>query len=89
MPHVSGPDAFGDGTTTDRLAGEVREVESAIALVRSGAATRVTLTGLHFAEAVLRQLSLEVQREGIALDPLYWADDSGCDVVVRRTDVDA
>ena len=89
MPHVSGPDAFGDGTTTDRLAGEVREVESAIALVRSGAATRVTLTGLRFAEAVLLQLSPEAQREGIALDPLYWADDSGCDVVVRRTDVDA
>jgi hypothetical protein len=89
MPHVSGPGAFGDGTTTDRLVGEVREVESAIALVRSGAATRVTLTGLRFAEAVLRQLSPEAEREGVALDPLYWADDSGCDVVVRRTDVDA
>ena len=87
MPHVSGPDAFGDGTTTRRLAGEVRDVESAIALVRSGAASRVTLTGLHFAEAVLRRLGPEVQGEGIALEPLYWADDSGCDLVVRRTDV--
>ncbi len=89
MPHVSGPDAFRDGTTAYRLASEVREVESAMALVRSGAATRVTLTGLRFAEAVLRQLSPDAQRDGIALDPLYWPDDSGCDVVVRRTDDDA
>lgn len=87
MPHVNDPDAFGDGTTTRRLAVEVRDVESAIALVRSGAASTVTLTGLRFAEAVLRRLGPEVQGEGIVLDPLYWADDSGCDLVVRRTDV--
>jgi hypothetical protein len=89
MPHVNGPDAFGDGATVYRLAGEMREVESAIALVRSGAATRVTLTGLRFAEAVLLQRGPEALLEGIVLDALYWADDSGCDIVVRRVDVDA
>lgn len=89
MPQPSGPDASDGWTTAHHLAREVRDVESAIALVRSGAASRVTLTGLRFAEAVVRRLGAEAQREGIALDPLYWPEDAGCDVTVRRTDVDA
>lgn len=89
MPPANGPDASDMGTTAHRLAGEIRDVEAAIALVRSGAASRVTLAGLRFAEPVLQRLGAQARREGIALDPLYWPEDAGCDVVVRRIDVDA
>ena len=89
MPTVSGHDASGGRTTAERLAGEVREVELAIAMVRSGAASSVTLTGLRFAEVVLRELAAGARREGISLEPIYWPEDAGCDVVVRRIDVDA
>ena len=89
MPTASGPDAFGGRTTAERLAGEVRDVESAIAMVHSRGASRVTLTGLRFAETVLRELAADARREGIALEPIYWPEDAGCDVVVRRIDVDA
>lgn len=89
MPMVSGHDSSGGRTTAERLVGEVRDVESAIAMVRSGVASRVSLTGLRFAEAVLRELAADARREGIAVEPIYWPEDAGCDVVVRRIDVDA
>jgi hypothetical protein len=76
-------------TTAESLEREVRDVEAAIELVRSGAASRVTLAGLRFAEAVLPPLADSVRGEGIAVDPVYWPEDSGCDVTVRRIDVDA
>jgi hypothetical protein len=89
MSQASGPDASGRQTTAQRLASEIREVEAAIALVRSGAATTVSLAGLRFAEPVVRELAAEAERDGIALEPVYWPEDSGCDVTVRRLDVDA
>ena len=89
MPPAGGPDASDGRTTAHRLAREVRDVESAIELVRSGAASRVTLTGLRFAEALIERLRDEARRAGVALDPLYWPEDAGCDVTVRRTDVEA
>jgi len=89
MPQVNGSEAFGDRTTADRLASELREVEAAIALVRSGAATTVSLAGLRFAEPVLRELAEQAERDGIVVEPIYWPEDAGCDVTVRRLDVDA
>jgi len=89
MPQSNGPEVPGEGTTAHRLASELREVEAAIALVRSGAATTVSLAGLRFAEPVLRELAAQAERDGIALVPIYWPEDAGCDVTVRRLDVDA
>lgn len=89
MPTSNGADLPRGWTTAERLEREVRDVEAAIELVRSGAASRVTLAGLRFAEAVLPRLADEVRGEGIAVDPIYWPEDSGCDVTVRRIDVDA
>jgi sirohydrochlorin ferrochelatase len=89
MPQSNGPEVPGEGTTAQRLASEMREVQAAIALVRSGAATTVSLAGLRFAEPVLRELAAQAERDGIALVPIYWPEDAGCDVTVRRLDVDA
>ncbi len=89
MHTSNGADLPEGWTTEERLEREVRDVEAAIELVRSGAASRVTLAGLRFAEAVLPRLADEIRGQGIALDPIYWPEDSGCDVTVRRTDVEA
>jgi hypothetical protein len=45
--------------------------------------------GLRFAEAVMERLRDEADRAGVVLDPLYWPEDAGCDVDVRRKDVEA
>jgi hypothetical protein len=72
--------------TRRRLTSEVGEVESAIALVASGSATRITLTGLRFGEAVADRFQTEARSKGVQLDAIPWPDDAGCDLIVRRTD---
>ena len=89
MSQASGPDVSDGQTTAHRLAIEVHDVEAAIELVRLGAATRITMSGLRFAEAVIERLRDEADRAGVVLDPLYWPEDAGCDVTVRRTHVEA
>jgi len=69
-----------------RLERDYLEVESAIALVGSGAARSVGLTGLRFAEAVARRLTRQAAERGITLELRWWPDDEGADLVVRRTD---
>ena len=72
--------------TRRRLTSEVAEVESAIALVASGAASRITLSGLKFGEEVAKRFRADAQSKGVRLDPLPFPDDAGCDLIVRRTD---
>ena len=72
--------------TRRRLTSEVAEVEGAIALVASGAASRITLSGLRFGEEVAKRFRADAQSKGVRLDPLPFPDDAGCDLIVRRTD---
>ena len=72
--------------TRRRLTSEVAEVETAIALVASGSASRITLTGLRFGEQLARRFRGEARLRGLRLDPLPWPEDAGCDLIVRRID---
>jgi hypothetical protein len=72
--------------TQRRLSSEVAEVESAIALVASRSATRVTIGGLSFGGQLAERFSAVARSKGLRLEPLPWPDDSGCDLVVRRND---
>ena len=72
--------------TRRRLASEVAEVEGAMALVISGSASRVTLGGLKFGEQLAHRFLAEATSKGIALDPIPWPEDAGCDLIVRRID---
>jgi hypothetical protein len=72
--------------TRRRLTSEVAEVESAIALVASGAASRITLSGLKFGEQLARRFRAEARLRGLSLDPIPFPEDAGCDLIVRRTD---
>jgi len=73
--------------TRRRLSSEVGEVESAIALVASGSASRITLTGLRFGEALADRFGADAQLKGVQLETLPWPDDTGCDLTVRSIDV--
>jgi hypothetical protein len=72
--------------TRRRLTSEVAEVEGAIALVASGSASRITLSGLKFGEQVARRFRAEAGSKGILLEPLPWPEDAGCDLIVRAID---
>jgi hypothetical protein len=81
------PDATPDPEETRRrLTSEISEVESAIALVASGGASRMTLTGLRFSDQLARRFRAEARLRGVLLVPLPWPEDAGSDLVVRRID---
>jgi hypothetical protein len=85
-------DEAGRSATTDaeetrrRLVSEVAEVEGAIALVTSGSASRITLSGLKFGEELARRFRAEARSKGLQLEPIPWPEDAGCDLIVRRID---
>lgn len=79
-------DATGPGPAERLLQHEYVEVEAAIAMVREGNASVVSVTGLRFGEAVVRRLRAAHADRGVVLEPQWWPDDEGCDIVVRRSD---
>ena len=72
--------------TKRRLTSEISEVEGAIAMVASGSASRVTLTGMKFGEQLARRFLEEARSKGLLLEPIIWPEDAGCDLIVRRID---
>jgi hypothetical protein len=74
---ATGPDA-----AAERLIGEVADVEASIALVSSGVASRVTLTGLRFGQQVAERLGAVAARQGVDLEASFWPDDTACDIRV-------
>ncbi len=82
-PATPSPDAE---ETRRRLTSEIAEVESAISLVASGTASRITLSGLRFGEQLARRFRAEARVRGLRLDPIPWPEDAGCDLIVRPID---
>lgn len=72
--------------TRRRLTSEVAEVEGAMELVASGAASRITLSGLKFGDELARRFRMDAQSRGLRLEPILWPEDAGCDLIVRRID---
>ena len=69
--------------TIDR---ETALLESAIDLVASGGAPSATISGLRLAESVLAVIAPSAAARGVVLEPLWTADESGCDVRVSRVE---
>ena len=87
MERVDRPTSTPDpDETRRRLTSEVTEVESAIELVASGSASKITLTGLKFGEQLARRFRAAAGSKGISLEPIPWPEDAGCDLIVRRID---
>ncbi len=67
-----------------RLEREMTEVSAAIDLVAAGVASRVAVAGISFGDEVAARMRAEAERRGVLLDAEPWAEDAGCDVIVRR-----
>jgi len=74
------------GVTQRAIERELDLVAGAIRMVESGGAPAVTLTGLEFGPAVLERSAGAAQRSGVILDPLWQAEETRCDIRVRRPD---
>lgn len=70
--------------TTERLAGELADVEASIALVASGVASSITLTGLRFGQQLVDRLGPSAARNGVELEASFWPEESACDVHIRK-----
>ena len=66
-----------------QLAGELADVEAAIALVAGGTVSAVTLTRMRFGRQLADHLEPEARRVGVHLDTTFWPEDSACDIHVR------
>jgi hypothetical protein len=71
---------------TRRLDVEIGEVRAAMALVATGRASRVGLTGLRFGPELLERLRGEADRAGVRLVEEPWPDDAGCSLSVEASD---
>jgi hypothetical protein len=67
--------------TLDR---EVALLQSAVDLVAAGGAPSATVAGLRLCEAAMDIVRPTAHDLGIDLEPLWNADESGCDVRVHR-----
>jgi len=68
----------------ERLASEVADVGAAIALVRSGVATTITLTSLRFAQQLSDSLAAAAAAQGVRLEASFWPEDDLGDLLVSR-----
>ena len=55
-------------------------------MVATRAATRVTVAGIHFGEAILPEAARMAGASGVTVRPLWHIDDSGCDIAVEVRD---
>lgn len=67
--------------TLDR---EAALLTSAVEFVAGGGAPSTTIGGLRLCEAVIAIVEPIASARGVVLEPLWNADESGCDVRVRR-----
>jgi hypothetical protein len=67
-----------------KLAGELADVEASIALVSTGVATRVTLTGMRFGRQVRDRLQPAATRQGVTLEASFWPEDDLCDISIAK-----
>lgn len=62
---------------------EIELVRGAIRMVASGNSPRMTVAGIRFGEAVIRICRPLATSADVVLEPIWRADESGCDVIVR------
>jgi hypothetical protein len=67
---------------TERLASEVADVRASIALVHSGVATSVTLTGLRFGQQLAQSLRNAAASQGVTLEASFWPEEESGDLRV-------
>ena len=69
---------------SDRLIGEVADVEASISLVASGVASSITLTGLRFGQQLAARLRARAATQGVDIEASFWPEDDICDLRVSK-----
>lgn len=69
---------------TERLASEVADVRASIAMIRSGVATNITLTGLRFSQQLAERLGAAAAAQGVLLEASFWPEEENGDLHVSR-----
>jgi hypothetical protein len=79
------PRTIRPGRTAARgtLEHEISLVNGSIALLASGGAVRVTLTGLRFGERILPTAQISARTLGVVVRPLWRPAGAGCDIAVE------
>lgn len=79
-----------EAASTGAAAGSLASVRAAIEVVAGGAASRVTVrVTVHAlaAEQILPAARVMADAAGVALEPNWWTDDPGCDIVISAAQV--
>lgn len=63
------------------LGDALASIRAAVDVVREGAATRVTVHA-EAGEQVLPAARALALASGVTIEPIWWADGSGCDIVI-------
>jgi hypothetical protein len=79
------PNPHGPVSAEAQLDREIEMVRGAIRMVAVGASPRMTVAGIRFGEAVIRIVKPIATSADITVEPIWRADDSGCDVLVYPT----
>lgn len=80
MPRANRP---GRSAARGTLEHEISLINGSIALLASGGAARVTLTGLRFGERILPTAQISARALGVVVRPLWRASGAGCDIAVE------
>ncbi len=75
-----------DRDTRDELARELETIRSAIEMVASGHAPRVTLAGIRYGEELLPAAKAAAAAAHVALRPIWNMEDVGASIVVEVAD---
>jgi hypothetical protein len=75
-------DALTEETLHAEIDRELRLVDSAIAMVRRGVATRVTVANLPLGTEVLEAARARARRYRLSVTPVWSTDDSPCALIV-------
>ncbi len=70
---------------TRALAREVELIGSAIAMVASGGASRVSVAGLRFGDQLLRVARQMAREAGVRVEPQWTIDEEGVDLWFERS----
>jgi hypothetical protein len=74
--HISEPPHIGEALAS---------VRAAISIVARGDATRVTVQAIA-CERILPAARALGRAAGVTIEPIWWSEDAGCDILVRRSD---
>lgn len=73
----------GRAAARDTLEHERCLIQAAIALLASGDAARVTMTGMRFGERILPTAEISARKKGVVIRPLWRPGGTRCDLAVE------